>query len=311
MKRALSYLAELLKAKGYELMGIVRNPMSLNSARIKQELDKEGVFIETMDIPLTNYKLLREAINDFKPDEIYHLAASHYSAEKADIATESNIFIDNISATSNILDICYNDMKGVHIVTAGSCLMYDATMTDMQSEETAFSSNSYYGIAKITENMLVEMFRARGLYACMAILYNHESHRRSDSFVTRKIVKNMVKVAKGEQKRFTLGTLDAKKDWGFAGDYVHAMYLMANQDAPQDYILSTGILHTIGEFVEECAKQLNIDNWRDCVDVDSSIIVRKNAATLRGNNSLAEQKLGWKVNKSFKDIISEMINEEM
>ncbi|MCR4896982.1 MAG: GDP-mannose 4,6-dehydratase [Lachnospiraceae bacterium] len=305
-----SYVAELLKAKGYEIRGIVHAPMSENSVRIRQELRDKGIVIETTDIPLTDYALLKEEIEAFRPDEIYHLAATHFSAEKADLVTESSLFVNNITATSNILDICYNYHKDARIVTAGSCLMYDATHTDEQSEKTPFASNTYYGIAKITENMLVRMFRDRGLYACTAILYNHESHRRAETFVTRKIVKNMVRIARGEQESFTLGSLDAMKDWGFAGDYARAMHLMLDQSVPKDYVLATGSLHSIGEFVEECAQQLQIPDWHRCVQVNDRILARKNSATLKGDSSLAARELGWKRTKGFAEIIAEMISEE-
>ncbi len=305
-----SFLAEILAEKGYDILGIVRSPLSENALRIKEELQSKNVFVPTLDVSLENYDEVRKLIKSYRPDEIYHLAATHFSAEDADSNSESEGFVENIRNTANILDICYNYLKDVHVVTAGSCLMFDATQTSEQTEKTIFASKSYYGIAKITENMLVKMFRDKGLYACTAILYNHESHRRSDRFVTRKIVKNMVAISKGERDGFTLGSLETLKDWGYARDYAYGMYLMANQNQPSDYILSTGHLHSIEEFVAKCAMQLGIKDWKKHINIDEGIITRKNGVTLKGDSSLARTSMKWNHTLDFEGIIQEMIEYE-
>lgn len=305
-----SYLAEILEKKGYDIRGIVHIPLSDNSIRIKDELHNKGLVFPTEDISLTNYNEVKKVVNGYKPDEIYHLAARHFSAEDAGSKAESDIFADNIKSTANILEACYNENLNAHIVTAGSCLMYDSTDTTFQSEKTMFSSKSYYGIAKITENMLVKMYRDKGLFACTAILYNHESHRRSDSFVTRKIIKNLVAIKKGKIKRFTLGDLEAKKDWGYAKDYAYGMHLMAQQNKPRDIVLATGQLHSIEEFVIECARQLGIDDWRRYIEIDDRILLRKNETILRGDATLAYNELNWKHTLDFKELIQVMIEAE-
>ena len=189
--------------------------------------------------------------------------------------------------------------------------MYDASPSTMQTEQTEYCSNSLYGMGKIAENSLVRYYRNRGLFACTAILYNHESHRRSSDFVTKKIVENMVKVKREEIKQFTLGSLDAEKDWGYAGDYTEAMYLMQQNDIPKDYILATGKMHTISDFLEVCAEILELGDWKQYVVVDQRIVKRKIAGRLQGNSTLIEKELHWERKINFHKLVSEMIEYEL
>lgn len=303
-----SFLAELLLQKGYHVLGVTRDNLSENSCRIKEELNSKGVYLSTKQVDILDYYAVGDLISEYKPDECYHLAASHFSAEDASSDSESAIFSNNIKATANILENCYKNSPHTHVVSAGSCLMFDGMDSNRQSLNDQFNSISYYGIAKISENMLTRMFRKKGLFACTAILYNHESHRRSDRFVTQKIVKNMIAIKKGEIDSFTLGALDTYKDWGYAKDYAEAMYLMANGCEAKDYIISTDSLHTIKDFVEECARQLAIDDWEDHITIDSGIIARKSQVVLRGDCSPIEKELGWKRTVDFKGLVGEMIN---
>ena len=306
-----SFLAEYLLKEGYQVYGFVRTPLGVNSQRIKDELGELHQRISVYENVLLDYEQLKQILIEIEPDEIYHLSAVHASSEKLNLTNEKMAFENNIKITANLLDICYNWIPNCHIVTAGSCLMFDGSGTQEQTEDTPFSSNSYYGIAKITENMLVKMYRNKGLFACTAILYNHESHRRAVDFVTRKIVSNMVKVRKGIISSFALGNLDALKDWGYAPDYIRGMVLMANNTEPKDYILATNVLHTIRDFVEECARQLDISDWEQHVQIDSGIITRKVATRLKGDCSMAEKELGWNRTKTFEEMIVEMIEKEL
>lgn len=308
-----SFLCELLSKKGYHIFGVAKKQLSANSVRIKRELDSKKIVINLFDINLYDYHEVSTFIEQVQPDEIYHMAAYHASAEgKGNLAAlrEQEVFNKNVLATANILESCHYLSKTVRIVTAGSCLMFDASNTQCQTEETPFESKSLYGMAKITENTLVQYYRKKGLYACTAILYNHESHRRGSQFVTKKIVENMVRIKQGEIQSFTLGALDVEKDWGYAGDYVEAMWLMLQAASPKDYIVATGELHSIYEFVNICANILGIDEWEKHVIEDSSIINRKIQGRLKGNSRAIRQELSWHMSKNFEEIVEEMVDNE-
>lgn len=308
-----SFLCELLFHKGYQIFGVAKKELSINSKRIKRELEIEEVTINLFEVNLYDYYEVRTFIEQVQPDEIYHMAAYHASAEgvgNLDALREQEVFNKNVLATANILEASYCLSKSIRIVTAGSCLMYDASNTQIQTEKTPFESQSLYGMAKITENMLVQYYRKRGLYACTAILYNHESHRRGAQFVTKKIVENMIKIKQGKIRSFTLGSLDAEKDWGYAGDYAEAMWLMLQAACPKDYIVATGTLHSIYDFVRTCANILGIKEWEKHVVLDSSIINRTIQGRLKGNSEAIQQELSWCMRKNFEEIVEDMIKNE-
>ena len=305
-----SYLCELLLKQGYEVYGLIKNSLSVNSKKIESELKSKGLVFNVYERDLLSYESVKEILEVIEPDEIYHVAASHVGSEDANICSEKSMFEQNVRITNNILDVCYNYLKKCKVITAGSCLMWDATDTIIQTEKTPFQSYSYYGIGKITENMLVKMYRERGLFACTAILYNHESHRRAQGFVTKKIIDNLKKIKRKEISSFTLGNLETKKDWGYAGDYANAMIMMLNQNAPQDMIIATNTLHSIKDFIEECARQLKIENWERYVVLDEKIVTRRLGAQLKGDCALAERELGWVRKVYFENMIEEMIEAE-
>lgn len=323
MKRALitgifgqdgSYLYELLEQKGYQVYGIVKKDLSFNSRGIREKLAKSGKLPIVYELDLQDYEIIKETIDHIQPNEIYHLSASHVSSDgkrNGEKIDDNLLFKLNVSATANLLAACYNISPNTRILTAGSCLMFESSNSDRQDESTPFSSDSLYGIGKITENQLVEYYRKKGLYACTAILYNHESFRRSEDFVTRKIVKNMCMLKKDKNHKFSLGNIDVEKDWGYAKDYVRGMYMMLQGNKPQDYILSSGEMHSIKEFLETCADILQIDDWMDNIEINSNITNRKNRTRLYGNPGKIENELGWKKEKEFREWISEMIIEEM
>ena len=250
-----------------------------------------------------------------KPDEVYHLAATHVSSEWKDQTSSSlhdkELFDYNVLATSNILSVCWDYLKDTKLVFAGSCLMFDASKSKIQTEKTPFKSNSLYGLAKITENALVKYYRSKGLHCSTAILYNHESHRRSSHFVTKKIVSNMVKISRGEIDSFSLGNIYTKKDWGYAKEYVEAMYLMAQAKFADDYIISSGKLHSIKDFIDICANKLGIDNWGKYIKIEPQIISRKFNNQLLGSNLKIQKKLGWKPSVNLKQLIEIMIYNEI
>ena len=303
-----SFLYELLNKYEYKVYGITNKNLSSNSIRIKDELSKSGKNPVVYHEDLQKYERIKDIIEDIQPDEIYHLAASHVSSEgrrNGKVTNEIQLF------KNNLLGICNEISKNIRILTAGSCLMFDSSNTNRQDENTPYSSGSLYGIGKITENKLVEYYRNKGLYACTAILYNHESHRRSEDFVTRKIVRNMCMLKRNSNHKFSLGNIEIKKDWGYAKDYVKGMHLMLQADNPQDYILSSNELHSVREFIEICARILQIDNWAANIDINTDIINRNNFTSLYGDSKKIERELGWKRETGFEEMILKMVMEEM
>ncbi|CUU80013.1 GDP-D-mannose dehydratase [Campylobacter hyointestinalis subsp. hyointestinalis] len=304
-----SYLCEILSKFGYEIYGISHQNLSQNSQNIKKYLETKAIYPKIYTCDLNDYEYLKNILLEICPDEIYHLAAMHVSSQSS--IDEKYLYERNVMATHNILSINYMHLKNTKIITAGSCLMFDNSKTNFQNEQTKFNSKSLYGIAKISEYLLVKHYRQMGLFAAMAIFYNHESSRRSEEFVTKKIISNMVKIANRNIKKFTLGNLNIKKDWGYARDYAYGMYLMSQTQKPKDYIFSSNELHTIKELVEICAQNLNIPNWQNHINIDSNIISRKINGQLFGNSSKARQDLGWKNTLDFKDMIKLMIDNEI
>ena len=303
-----SYLCELLISKGYEVHGVVKHELSENSLKIKLFLDKYGISPILHHTNLSNYDDVKNLIIDIKPDEIYHVAAIHQSSQSQN--SELCLFNSNILNTSNILDVSFLYNRDSRIILAGSCLMYDSSNTNIQDESVPFSSKSLYGIAKITENSLAKYYREKGLFACSAILYNHESSRRKDDFVTKKIIKNLVAIKQGKIEKFSLGDILIKKDWGYAKDYAYGMYLMAQQNIPNDYILSSGELYSIKDFIDICATILGIYDWTKYVTLNAVNISRGSSSQLLGNNSLARKSLGWAPSLNLKELIELMIQNE-
>lgn len=309
-----SFLYELLSKRGYQICGVARRELSSNSMKIKKELGDKNTDLSIRDIDIYNYQELSSFIAEIQPDEFYHMAAYHVSSDgvgNGNTVRQQEIYNKNVLATANILEACYYFSKYTKVITAGSCLMYDASDTLRQTESTPFASNSLYGMAKISENMLVQYYRKKGLYACTAILYNHESHRRASQFVTKKIVENMVRIKKGEIGSFNLGSLDSRKDWGYAGDYAEAMRLMLQSGCPKDYIVATGETHSIRDFAAKCADILGINDWEKYILVDTSIINRKITGKLVGDNSAIQSELLWRRSKNFEQVVEEMVNYEL
>lgn len=308
-----SFLYEWLFKQGYQVFGIIKKNLSDNSRKIQDELAELGKLPITFEIDLSNYNEVYNLLGELQVDEIYHLSASHVSSEgvrNGKTVNEIQLFQENVNATANILAASNCVDKKTRVLTAGSCLMFDDTETIIQDEMTPFRSKTLYGIGKITENKLVAYYRKHGLYACTAILYNHESHRRSADFVTKKIVKNMCKLKKDASHRFSLANIDVKKDWGYAGDYVQAMQIMLQAKTAKDYIVASGEVYSIRDFVDLCAEVLGIEQWENSIDIGSVTVTRDSKVQLRGNPKQIEQELGWKRSKDLREIVKEMIDKE-
>lgn len=308
-----SYLCQLLHQLGYQVFGLARKTLSENAQRNRHFLQSQGINPTIYHVDLTDYEALKSICVAIQPDEIYHLAAFHVSSQAKQTGNNPDkaLFDHNVKVTSNILGLCYACLPDCKVVTAGSCLMYDDSPSVKQNEDTPFASDSLYGLAKISEQQLVNYYRNRGLHASMAILFNHESSRRPDAFVTKKIIKNLVACQKGEIEQFTLGHLGAEKDWGYAKDYVYGMYLMAQQPKASDFVLASGQTHTIEYFLSEAARQLGLSNWASFVHLDHTILTRKIRGQLVGDASRAYRELGWRHTLTLPELIGRMIQNEL
>ena len=306
-----SYLAELLLQKGYKVYGLVRRVAYEDEkkrlSRVTDVLSK--VTIHPGDI--TDFAGLCRLLAKIKPDEIYHLAAQSFV--QISFEEEFNTLRTNIDGTHYLLRaIVETDLaKKTKFYFAGSSEMYGQATQVPQDENTPFNPVSPYAISKVTGFYLTKMYRvAYGLFACNGILFNHESPRRGLEFVTRKITSTAAKIKKGQAKKLELGNPDAKRDWGFAGDYVEAMWLMLQQNKADDYVLATGETHTVREFVELAFEQLDLDP-KKYVSYNTKQHLRKaEVPLLLGNAGKARKKLGWKPRVNFEKLVKQMVRAD-
>jgi GDPmannose 4,6-dehydratase len=323
MKRALitgifgqdgSYLTELLSAKNYEVHGIARPELSAHSRTLKEHLRLKGVTPVIHDCDLNSFAKIKGLVSTIRPDECYHLATVHHSAETLTNSLEYDCLLleQNILSTLNLLHAVREVSPETRFVLAGSCVIYEDCGISPQDETTPFRSNSAYGTSKIVGQQLTELFRARhNVHASTAILYNHESPRREAHFVTQKIVKGLVKVSRGEAQTVQLGNLDDIKDWGFAGDYAHGMWLMAQATTPDDYILATGHGRTVADFVRQAADLLGLHNWHEAVTVQPGLTRPVTKTRLVGNARRAKLSLGWTPSLDFRGMVDRMLQHEL
>jgi|SaaInlStandDraft_6_1057023.scaffolds.fasta_scaffold11417_1 GDPmannose 4,6-dehydratase len=306
-----SYLCEILTKKGYEVHGMIRRNKSPNSEKIQKYLTSKSVSPVLHCCDIYQYEEVFQVIKKVNPDEIYHLAAKHYSSEMSSCKNDRLLYKDNITATFNILSGVKEYNKNIKVVLAGSCLMFDGSNISPQSETTLYKTISFYGLAKITEQELAKFFRNMGVFVCMAILYNHESPRRSSKYVTKKIISNLVEIYNGKRDNFSLGNLNTIKDWGYAKDYAYGMWLMAQADCSDDYILATGIKKTIKNLIDKVANELELGDWKGCIVIDEKLLKRKVGVPLIGDYSLAKKVLGWEPKIGFEQLVKLMVKCEL
>jgi GDPmannose 4,6-dehydratase len=323
MKRALitgifgqdgSYLTELLAAKNYEVHGIARPQLSTHSQKLRHHLSDKGVTPIVHDCDLNSFAEISELVREVRPDECYHLAAVHHSAQTLTNSLEydSLQLEQNILSVLNLLHALRESAPQSRFVLAGSCIMFEDSGVSPQNETTTFRSTSPYGTSKIIGQELTELFRARHrLHASVAILYNHESPRREAHFVSQKIVKGLVRVSRGENQSIQLGNLADVKDWGFAGDYVYGMWQMTQADSPADYILATGIAHTVADFVKQAAEILELKTWRELVTVQPGLTRPSTKTQLVGDPRRAQTVLGWRPSVDFRGLIELLVRHEL
>ena len=300
-----SYLAELLLAKGYEVHGVVmRNELE----DPKHALSKLSGILDDITLhpaSIEAYPKMFEVVQKVQPDECYHLAASSFVSYSFD--DEFAIFNSNVNGTHYILSILKQLSPGCKFYFAGSSELFGRATTFPQNETTPFHPRSAYGITKATGYYLTSNYRENyGMFTCNGILYNHESPRRGYEFVTRKIVRAAVQIKAGQLDSLILGNLDARRDWGYAPDYVRAMWLMLQQEKPDDFVIATGILHSVRDLCEIAFKVLGL-NYQDYVKVDPKFFRPSEEIPLVGDATKARQLLNWRPEKAFQEMIEEMV----
>ena len=304
-----SYLAEFLLSKGYQVHGVVRR-VALEDPehqlwRIRHLLKRVKIHSGSME----SFASLFKVVNRVKPDECYHLAAQSFvSYSFEDEFSTINI---NINGTHYILTAIKELAARCKFYFAASSEMFGKAKEIPQDEETPFHPRSPYGISKVAGFDLTRNYReAYGLFACNGILFNHESPRRGFEFVTRKITNAVAEIKFGLAKELRLGNLNARRDWGFSGDYVKAMWLMLQQDKPDDYVIATGETHTVKEFVQVAFKHAGLD-WKKYVKIDKNFYRPAEVNILLGDYSRAKKKLGWKPQVKFKELVKMMVDADL
>jgi GDPmannose 4,6-dehydratase len=324
-----SYLAEFLLHKGYEVHGIKRRTSLINTDRIDhlyQDPHEQGLKLILHHGDLTDATSLIRIIQDVQPDEIYNLAAQSHVAvsfeEPEYTANSDALGALRILEAIRILKL----EKKTKYYQASTSELYGIAQETPQTEKTPFYPRSPYGVAKLYAYWITVNYReAYGIYACNGILFNHESPVRGETFVTRKITMALARIKLGTQKNLYLGNLDAKRDWGHAKDFVEAQWLMLQQQQPEDFVIATGKQHSVRDFINEAAKNLDMDiiwtgknleevgsyNGKNIIKIDPRYFRPTEVETLLGDASKAKKKLNWSPKISFNQLVQEMVNEDL
>jgi GDPmannose 4,6-dehydratase len=306
-----SYLAELLLAKGYLVHGIVRRSSSFNTERIEHlyrdpHNPSARLFLHYGD--LVDGTGLREILSRVQPDEVYNLGAQSHVR----VSFDQPVYTVQTDAlgTMNLLEAIRDTGKPIRFYQASSSEMYGKVVETPQTETTPFYPRSPYACAKVYSHWQTVNYReAYNLFACNGILFNHESPRRGETFVTRKITRAATRIKEGLQDKLYLGNLDAKRDWGFAGDYVQAMWLMLQQETPDDYVVATGETHSVREFLDEVFGLVNLD-WHKHVEIDPRYFRPAEVDLLLGDATKARKVLNWKPEVTFKALARMMTDAD-
>lgn len=307
-----SYLAEFLLKKGYEVHGVIRRASTFNTERL------DDIYRDPHDSSrrlvlhygdLSNAVVLMQLLHTIQPDEIYHLGAQSHVRVSFDIPE----YTGDVSGlgTARILEAMRTAAPKTRFYQASSSEMYGKVQAIPQTENTPFYPRSPYAAAKVYAYWLTINYReSYGLHACNGILFNHESPRRGETFVTRKITRAVARIKAGLQSKLYLGNLDAKRDWGYAPEYVEAMWLMLQQDKPDDYVIATGETHSVREFLEEAFGYLKMD-WQKHVEIDARYFRPAEVDLLIGDATKAKQKLGWQAKTTFKQLVKIMVDADV
>jgi GDPmannose 4,6-dehydratase len=306
-----SYLAELLLGKGYEVHGLIRRSSTFNTDRIdhlyRDYHDPDArIYLYYGDLSVSGQ--LTDLMSAIRPDEIYHLGAQSHVRVSFDMPE----YTGDVTALGTLRILEAIRKTGIHakFYQASSSEMYGSAPPP-QNELTPFQPRSPYAAAKVYSYHMVKNYReAYGIFACNGILFNHESPRRGETFVTRKITRAATQIKLGLKDRLYLGNLEAKRDWGYAGDYVDAMWLMLQHEEPDDYVIATGKTHSVREFLEKVFQKLDLD-YRNHVVIDAKYFRPTEVDILQGDPSKAQEKLRWKPKVSFEQLIDMMIASDM
>lgn len=304
-----SYLAEFLLNKGYEVHGIVRRVALEDTShrlwRIRSILNRVHLHAGSLE----SYPSIFKIVKKVNPQECYHLAAQSFVSYSFE--DEFSTVNSNINGTLHILSAIKENAPDCKFYFAGSSEMFGLVKETPQDEDTPFHPRSPYGISKVTGFYTTQNYReAYGMFACNGILFNHESPRRGFEFVTRKISMGVARIKLGMEKKLSLGNLDAKRDWGYAPDFVEAMWMMLQQKKADDYVIATGETHTVREFVNLAFKRVGLD-WKDHVVIDKELYRPAEVQLLMGDCSKAHKVLGWKQKVSFKELVRIMIDADV
>ena len=300
-----SYLAEFLLNKDYEVFGLIRRTSTVNFERIKHIQDN----IELLSGDLLDQNSLINAIKESNSDEIYNLASQSF----VPTSWKQPVFTGEATAlgVARVLEAIRAVNTKIKFYQASTSEMFGKVREVPQTEKTQFYPRSPYGVAKLYGHWITINYReSYNMFCCSGILFNHESPRRGLEFITRKVTNAAAKIKLGLSNELRLGNLDAKRDWGFTGDYVRAMWLMLQQDKPDDYVISTGITHSVRDLVQIAFDYVNL-NWKDYVIVDPKFVRPAEVDLLLGDSTKAQKKLGWTPETSFEELIKMMIDADL
>jgi GDPmannose 4,6-dehydratase len=300
-----SYLAELLLDKGYEVHGLVRRSSSFNTWRIDHIRDR--LVLHYGD--LVDQNSLARALQALHPDEVYNLAAQSHVRVSFDMPE----YTTDVTAIGvlRVLDAVRDLGLDTRVYQAGSSEMFGLVQETPQTERTPFHPRSPYAVSKVYGHWMAVNYReSYGMHVCNGILFNHESPRRGENFVTRKITMGVAAIKQGREKELRLGNIEPKRDWGYAKDYVEAMWRILQQEKPGDYVVATGETHSVREFCEEAFGCVGLD-WKDFVKVDAKYFRPAEVDVLLGDASKARRELGWKPNVTFKELTRLMVEADL
>ena len=306
-----SYLTELLLSKGYSVHGTTRNQQGESAAALFKlpAISSASDRVQLHQVELSDAPAIERLVHDVQPHEIYHLAAQSHVGQSFSSPMET---IDaNVGGTVAILEAARTCPMPVRIYQASSSEMFGATSSWPQTETTPFEPRNPYACSKVCAYHLAANYReAHGLFVCNGILYNHESPRRPERYVTRKITLAAARIASGLQKELVLGNLDVGRDWGYAKEFVEAMWLMLQQDDPDDFIVATNTWHTLREFLDAAFQSLDLD-WNQVVRIDPSLLRPTESLRLQGDYSKAFTDMGWKPDTEFSDLVELMVQSDL
>lgn len=308
-----SYLAELLLEKGYDVYGIIRRSSSFNTGRIDhiyKDPHEKGSRLHLIYGDLSDSSSILRILADVRPDEVYNLAAQSHVRVSFDVPeyTSDVTALGPLRILEAMRQLGLNDTR---FYQASSSEMFGKVQAVPQTEETPFYPRSPYAVGKLYGHWITKNYReSYDMFACSGILFNHESPRRGETFVTRKITHAVARIKAGLQDKLYLGNLDSKRDWGYAKEYVEAMWLMLQQDEPDDYVVATNETHTNKEFLDIAFGRVGL-KWQDYVEIDERYMRPAEVDLLIGDATKAEQKLGWKPKTTFKGLVELMVDADI